>query len=173
MWRTLAERRGWDSNPRLACTNYGFQDRPNRPLWHPSRSGRRPSRRRVGSLADFVDDLAGDVDRDVDGHGDGDGVARPRVHLDQLAVVADPELGVVGVVAKLADVDVLQLAAEQLDRVSQQVVRQRSGGGQALDPAIDARRLEDADDDRERPLAVHLLEEDDLLLVVLVDDDPR
>ena len=47
------------------------------------------------------------------------------------------------------------------------------GGGQALDAAVDARGLEDADHDRERPLAVHLLEEDDLLLVVLVDDDPR
>ncbi len=30
------QRRGWDSNPRMACTIYGFQDRPNRPLWHPS-----------------------------------------------------------------------------------------------------------------------------------------
>src|SRR6266511_4459385 len=27
-------RRGWDSNPRYACTHNGFRDRPNRPLWH-------------------------------------------------------------------------------------------------------------------------------------------
>ena len=27
-------RRGWDSNPRSACTDNGFRDRPDRPLWH-------------------------------------------------------------------------------------------------------------------------------------------
>ncbi len=32
----ILKRRGWDSNPRMACTIYGFQDRPDRPLWHPS-----------------------------------------------------------------------------------------------------------------------------------------
>jgi len=31
-----AKRRGWDSNPRTACTVNGFQDRPDQPLWHPS-----------------------------------------------------------------------------------------------------------------------------------------
>ena len=30
-------RRGWDSNPRYACTHNGFRDRPDRPLWHLSR----------------------------------------------------------------------------------------------------------------------------------------
>jgi len=54
---------------------------------------------RVRLLADLVDDIFGHEDRDVDRHGDGDGVARPGVDLDQLAVVPDPELGVVGVVA--------------------------------------------------------------------------
>ena len=29
-------RRGWDSNPRSACTDNGFQDRHHRPLGHPS-----------------------------------------------------------------------------------------------------------------------------------------
>src|SRR6185312_5299420 len=29
-------RRGWDSNPRYACTHNGFRDRPDRPLRHPS-----------------------------------------------------------------------------------------------------------------------------------------
>jgi hypothetical protein len=37
--QSQTERRGWDSNPRSACTDYGFQDRPNRPLWHPSGIG--------------------------------------------------------------------------------------------------------------------------------------
>ena len=32
-------RRGWDSNPRYACTHDGFQDRSIKPLWHPSGSG--------------------------------------------------------------------------------------------------------------------------------------
>ena len=27
-------RRGWDSNPREACTSTGFRDRPIQPLWH-------------------------------------------------------------------------------------------------------------------------------------------
>ena len=30
------QRRGWDSNPRGACTPNGFQDRPVRPLRHPA-----------------------------------------------------------------------------------------------------------------------------------------
>jgi site-specific DNA recombinase len=34
-------RRGWDSNPRYACTHNGFRDRHNRPLCHPSGRGRR------------------------------------------------------------------------------------------------------------------------------------
>ncbi len=33
----FAERRGWDSNPRSACTLAGFQDQCLRPLGHPSR----------------------------------------------------------------------------------------------------------------------------------------
>ncbi len=84
---------------------------------------------RVRLLADLVDDILGHEDRDVDRHGDGDGVARPGVDLDQLAVVPDPELGVVGVVAQLADEDVLELAAEQLDGVGQEVVGQGTGAG--------------------------------------------
>src|ERR1043165_3416839 len=33
-WRPAFWRRGWDSNPRYACTHNGFRDRPDRPLWH-------------------------------------------------------------------------------------------------------------------------------------------
>jgi hypothetical protein len=32
--RWVRWRRGWDSNPRYACTHNGFRDRPDRPLWH-------------------------------------------------------------------------------------------------------------------------------------------
>ncbi len=35
----LKWRRGWDSNPRYACTHNGFRDRPDRPLRHPSAGG--------------------------------------------------------------------------------------------------------------------------------------
>ena len=84
--------------------------------------------RKGRSLADLVDDVFGDVDRHVDGHGQGDGVAGTRVDLDELAVVADAQLGEIGVLAQLVDVDVLQLAAQQLDRVRQQVVSQRALG---------------------------------------------
>src|ERR1700737_137595 len=34
--REAGWRRGWDSNPRYACTHNGFRDRPDRPLWHHS-----------------------------------------------------------------------------------------------------------------------------------------
>ena len=34
--RTGIWRRGWDSNPRCACTHAGFQDRCLKPLGHPS-----------------------------------------------------------------------------------------------------------------------------------------
>src|SRR5271165_6007413 len=36
---TLVWRRGWDSNPRYACTHNGFRDRPDRPLRHLSVAG--------------------------------------------------------------------------------------------------------------------------------------
>src|SRR5258706_3971911 len=45
--------------------------------------------------------------------------------------------------------------------------------GKTLHAAVDARRFEDADDDREGPIPLDFLEENDLLLVILVDDDPR
>ena len=40
----LGWRRGWDSNPRYACTHNGFRDRPNRPLWHLSTGWLKPKR---------------------------------------------------------------------------------------------------------------------------------
>src|SRR5262249_33742402 len=56
--------------------------------------------------------------------------------------------------------------------VGDEVVRQGPRRRQALDAAVDAGCLEDADHDGETALAVHLLEHDDLLLVDLADDDP-
>src|SRR5271155_5655099 len=83
------KRRGWDSNPRMACTIYGFQDRPNRPLWHPSlieklgpgigdRVGvERPPRIPIPAsrsllLTNLIEDVVGHVDRDVHGDREGD-----------------------------------------------------------------------------------------------------
>ena len=43
-----AWRRGWDSNPRYACTHNGFRDRPDRPLRHLSKGLRRPVYRTAG-----------------------------------------------------------------------------------------------------------------------------
>ena len=60
--------------------------------------------------ADLAQDVLGDVDRHLGGDRQGDGVAGPAIDLDQLAAVADPQLGEVGVVAQFADEDVLQLA---------------------------------------------------------------
>ncbi len=94
--RDETERRGWDSNPRLACTNYGFQDRPDRPLWHPSEF---LTEFRCQLLAHLVEHVLGHEDRHVHCHGDGDGVAGAGVDLDQLAFVANPQLGEVGVVS--------------------------------------------------------------------------
>ena len=41
--RTVERRRGWDSNPRYACTHNGFRDRPIQPLSHPSESAHQGS----------------------------------------------------------------------------------------------------------------------------------
>jgi hypothetical protein len=49
MTRDTTMRRGWDSNPRRACTLSGFQDRRIRPLCHPSgvRNGNKHRRSRA------------------------------------------------------------------------------------------------------------------------------
>src|SRR5208283_1212974 len=174
----------------------GFQDRPDQPLWHPSGSSdkmangkwqmangkgkgkwissdRRLCRSEGRSLADLVDDVFGHVDRHVDGHGQGDGVAGARIDLDELAVVSDPQLGEIGVLAQLVDVNVLQLPSQKLDRVRQQVMSQRALGRLVLDAPVDARGLENADHDREHAIAFNFLEENDMLIAILVDDDPH
>src|SRR5579883_1756969 len=113
--RGQSQRRGWDSNPRTACTVNGFQDRPDQPLRHPSGSAPPGLGPHGVLLSDLVEDLVGDVDRHIDGHGQGDRVAGPRVDLDELAVVADPQLGEISMLAQLIDVNILQVAAQQVD----------------------------------------------------------
>jgi hypothetical protein len=93
----------------------GFQDRPDQPLWHPSRDDwrvKRPRRGRTRSLAHLVDDLLGDEDRHVDGHRDGDRVAGARIDFHDLSFMADSQFRVIRMVAKLADKDILKLASK-------------------------------------------------------------
>src|SRR5438067_11321625 len=52
-------------------------------------------------LARLFQHRLGDVDRHLRGDGDGDGVARPAVHADDLAVLADAQLGEIGVLAQV------------------------------------------------------------------------
>src|SRR3954454_23006361 len=87
-WRTLTNGGGGiRTHGRLAPTTV-FKTVP---IGH---SGTPPGSR---SLTALVDDVLGDVDRDVDRHGHRDGVAGAGVDFDELAAVADPELGVVRV----------------------------------------------------------------------------
>src|SRR5271166_3120811 len=50
---------------------------------------------------------------------------------------------------------------------------QRALGRLVLDAPINARGLEDADHDREHAIAFNFLEENDMLIAILVDDDPH
>src|SRR5579859_617543 len=77
--------------------------------------------------ADLAEDILGHIDRHLGGDGQGDGVAGPAIDLDQLAAVADAELGEIGVVAEFADVDVLEVAPHVVDDAGNEVVGQRPG----------------------------------------------
>src|SRR4051812_422147 len=74
-------------------------------------------------------------------------------------------------VLQVVDLDPVDDAAQLLDYVGQEVVRQRAGVDVALEAAVYRHRLGVADDDRELALPVHLLQPDDLLLSHLADDD--
>ena len=54
-------RKGWDSNPRWACTHGGFQDRCLKPLGHPSSRRVRPARSVTRSLPKNPDGDLGEV----------------------------------------------------------------------------------------------------------------
>ena len=64
----------------------------------------------------FAEHVLADVDRHPGRDGQRDRVARPAIDLDQLAFLADAELGEVRVLLQVADDDVLNLAAQLLDR---------------------------------------------------------
>src|SRR5206468_12585868 len=77
--------------------------------------------------ADFAEDVLGDVDGNIGGNGQGDGVAGPAVDLDELPIDADAELGEIGVIAQLADENVLQIAAHAVDDAGDKIMSQGSG----------------------------------------------
>jgi hypothetical protein len=59
-----------------------------------------------------------------------------------------------------------------LDGRDDQVMRERPRRDDVLHPPVDAGRLKDADDDGKTALALHLAQDNDLLLVDFGDDDP-
>src|SRR5262249_5274293 len=71
------------------------------PVLHSRRWPPAPGPRRSHSLlAHLVEDIVGDEDGDVHGDGQRDRVARPGIDLDDLPIMADPELGEVGVLTQ-------------------------------------------------------------------------
>src|SRR6202035_1342245 len=100
-----------------------------------------------------------------------DRVAGPAVDLDQLPVLPDEDLGEEGVVLQVVDLDAFDLPAKLVDDAGQQIVRLRPRGGNALQAAVDGIGFVVPDHDGELPLAIHLLEVDDLLVLHLTNDD--
>src|SRR5437868_4138858 len=82
-------------------------------------------------------------------------VAGAAIDFDHLAVETDAQLGEVGVIFQLTDVNVAQLAPHVLDDAGDQIVGQGPRRRSAANPAVDAGRLEDADHDGEAALALH------------------
>lgn len=110
-----------------------------------------------------------------DGHAvrdpQGDGVTGAGVDFDGLPMLFHDELGVVRVVAQIADDDADQLAAEVFDHAGQQVVRLWTFDGHAAQTTFDRRRLEKSDDDRHGTFAVDLTQLDELILACLGDQN--
>ena len=50
-------------------------------------------------LNSFIKNILGNIDGDFDGEGEGDGVAGAAIDFDNFAVMFDPELGEIGMVA--------------------------------------------------------------------------
>lgn len=107
-------------------------------------------------------------------HGQGDRIARSTVDGQDLAVgVSNADFGEVSVLDHACDDDVLHFAAQLLNHRFEQVMSQRSRRGRRCQPAIDARRLKDADQNWKGPLPVDFAEIDNLLVIDLRNDDPR
>ena len=112
------------------------------------------------------------VERDLRRYRDGDCIARAAVDLDEFAFVPNPQLRVIGVFLQVVDDHILNIAAHRIDGGHDQIVRERAGRRFAFDAAIDAMRLEQADDNRETAVSLEFLQDDELRIVDLADDDP-
>src|SRR5262249_32071589 len=86
--------------------------------------------------------------------------------------LTDADLGEVGVLAQLVDVDVLKLRPKAVYDVGNQVMRQGPGRCHLLDASVDAGRLKDADYNGEDAIAVDFLEPNHLVVDDFADDDP-
>ena len=107
-------------------------------------------------------------------NGQRDRVAWSAVDFDHLTVGGfDSQHRIVRVVDHAGDHDVLQLRAEFGDHALEQVVSQRPGRCRSGQPAIDAGRFEDSDQNRKRTLAADFPQVDNLLVVDFADDNPR
>ena len=78
------------------------------------------------------------------GYRDGDRVRRSSVDFDDLAIAFDAEIGEIGVVLKCAHHDAVELAAQRVNNVDDQVVSQRAGARNLFDTAVDAGGFEDS-----------------------------
>src|SRR5262245_54425203 len=87
--------------------------------------------------------------------------------------MANPQLGEIGVLTQLVNVDVLHISPQEVDRARQQVVRQRTRRGLIAHAPIYARGFKQADHNRKHPLAIYLFQKDDMRVAGFVDDDAR
>ena len=116
----------------------------------------------VGDLdPDLVEQVLRAEDRRPGADGERDGVRRPGADDP---VLAEHELGDVDAVPHLGDVHGLELGAEGADDLAEQVVRHRAGRPDTLLLERDRRGLDGTDPDRQVPLALRLLEQQDRLV---------
>ncbi len=170
-WRTLMETEvGFE--PTVGLTLLRFS-RPSQSATLAPPRIERTSGRAIRSMPHFVDDIFGDVDRHVNSHGNSDGITRSGVDFDDFTVVPDPELGEVRVSrSSLINISCSSPLSNSIVLASKSWVRGR-GTGSPFTRRSMLVASEDADDDREGPLPLDLLEENNLLFVIFVDDDPR
>src|SRR5512139_1529911 len=122
-------------------------------------------------VARFLDDLLVDEDRAVAPQGQGDGVARPRVDDDGVAVSLQVDAGKEGVVPQIDDLDPVDLRLEDLQEIAHEVVRHGPREADLLELRGDGTRFEESDPDGYRPLALEVLQDHDRRVGQRVDGE--
>src|SRR6266550_7721885 len=100
-------------------------------------------------------------DRGLEPQSHGDRIRRAGVDLNNRVSAVDVQLGEIGVVLDLGDDDLAEVGAEADDDLLQEVVGEGAGELHAGELHRDRARLGGADPDRQHPLPVPLLEDDD------------